>query len=62
MTLENPNQRSTIAVPRHLEQLLAHAEAQLAVTGMPHSGKPDELVEAFGISARHISTAVREIA
>ena len=34
VTLENPNQRSTIAVPRHLEQLLAHAEAQLAVTGM----------------------------
>ena len=34
MTLENPKQRSTIAVPRHLEQLLAHAEAQLAATGM----------------------------
>jgi len=33
----------------------------LAVTGMPHSGKPDELVDAFGISARHIVTAVREI-
>jgi len=26
----------------------------LAVTGMPHSGKPEELVDAFGISARHI--------
>jgi transketolase len=35
---------------------------QLAVTGMPHSGKPDELVDAFGISARHIVAAVREIA
>jgi len=34
----------------------------LAVTGMPHSGKPDELVDAFGISARHIAAAVREIA
>jgi transketolase len=34
----------------------------LAVTGMPHSGKPDELVDAFGISARHIIEAVREIA
>lgn len=34
VTLENPKQRSTIAVPRHLEQLLAHAEAQLAATGM----------------------------
>jgi transketolase len=34
----------------------------LAVTGMPHSGKPDELVDAFGISARHIVAAVAEIA
>jgi transketolase len=34
----------------------------LAVTGMPHSGKPDELVDAFGISARHVAAAVREIA
>ncbi|HTR48589.1 MAG TPA: transketolase [Verrucomicrobiae bacterium] len=34
----------------------------LAVRDMPHSGKPDELVEAFGISARHIAAAVREIA
>jgi len=33
----------------------------LAVTRMPHSGKPDELLEAFGISARHIVAAVREI-
>ena len=29
--------------------------------GMPHSGKPDEFVDAFGISARHIAAAVREI-
>jgi len=34
----------------------------LAVSGMPHSGKPDELVDAFGISARHIVEAVKEIA
>ena len=34
----------------------------LAVREMPHSGKPDELVDAFGISARHIAEAVREIA
>jgi len=34
----------------------------LAVRGMPHSGKPDELLDAFGISARHIAAAVREIA
>ena len=34
---------------------------QLAVTRMPHSGKPDELVDAFGISARHIVAAVNEL-
>jgi transketolase len=34
----------------------------LAVREMPHSGKPEELVDAFGISARHIAEAVREIA
>jgi transketolase len=33
----------------------------VAVSGMPHSGKSDELLEAFGISARHIADAVREI-
>jgi transketolase len=32
--------------------------AKLAVAGMPHSGKPDELLEAFGISAKHIVEAV----
>lgn len=35
---------------------------RLAVTRMPHSGKPDELVDAFGISARAIVQAVQEIA
>ena len=34
----------------------------LAVRDMPHSGKPEELVDAFGISARHIMEAVRAIA
>jgi transketolase len=33
----------------------------MAVTGMPHSGKPEELVDAFGISARHIVEAVKAI-
>jgi transketolase len=33
----------------------------LAVTGMPHSGKPEELVEKFGISAKHIVDAVKAI-
>jgi transketolase len=31
----------------------------LAVTRLPHSGKEDELVEAFGISAKHIAEAIR---
>jgi transketolase len=35
---------------------------RLAVHGMPHSGKPDELLDKFGISARHIADAVRGIA
>jgi transketolase len=34
----------------------------LAVTDMPHSGQPEELVDAFGISARHIVAAAGEIA
>ncbi|HKV48236.1 MAG TPA: transketolase [Candidatus Acidoferrales bacterium] len=34
----------------------------IAVRNMPHSGKPDELLDAFGISARHIVEAVRAIA
>ena len=33
----------------------------LAVSKMPHSGKSDELVDIFGISARHIIAAIREI-
>jgi transketolase len=35
---------------------------QLAVRDMPHSGKPEELMDRFGISARHIAAAAREIA
>jgi transketolase len=33
------------------------AVRHLAVDRVPHSGKPDELLEAFGISARHIVDA-----
>jgi transketolase len=33
----------------------------LAVTAMPHSGKENELLEAFGISAGHIARAVRAL-
>ncbi|HEY6465454.1 MAG TPA: transketolase [Candidatus Acidoferrales bacterium] len=34
----------------------------IAVRDMPHSGKPEELVDAFGLSARHIVEAVEAIA
>jgi transketolase len=34
----------------------------LAVRVMPASGKPAELIEAAGISAKHIADAVQEIA
>jgi transketolase C-terminal domain/subunit len=33
----------------------------LAVRNMPHSGKPDELIDAFGISAQHIVEAKRQL-
>ena len=35
---------------------------KLAVTGVPRSGTPDELLDACGISARHIAAKVRELA
>lgn len=35
---------------------------RLAVHDMPHSGKPEELIDAFGISARHIAETARAIA
>ncbi|MYC66183.1 MAG: transketolase [Acidobacteriia bacterium] len=34
---------------------------QLAVRGIARSGKPDELLDRFGISARHIAAAAREM-
>ncbi len=34
---------------------------RLAVDRVPHSGKPDELLEAFGISAKHIVEAVDQL-
>ena len=35
---------------------------RLAVREIPRSGKPDELLDRYGISARHIVDAVREVA
>jgi transketolase len=34
---------------------------RLAVREIPRSGKPEELLERFGISAAHIVSAVREV-
>jgi len=33
----------------------------LCVRELPRSGKPDELLDKYGISARHIVAAVKEI-
>ena len=35
---------------------------RLAVTEIPRSGKPEELLERYGISASHIIKAVRALA
>ena len=35
------------------------AARRLAVSGVPHSGTPDELLDSFGISARHITAAAK---
>ena len=37
------------------------AVRRLAVDRVPHSGQPDELLEAFGISARHIVAAADQL-
>jgi transketolase len=34
---------------------------KLAVSEMPHSGKPAELLSAYGIDAEHIASAVRQL-
>ena len=33
---------------------------RIAVTGVPRSGKPQELMDLYGISAKHIANAVRQ--
>jgi transketolase len=48
-----------------MEALALEAEpprvAHCAVRGLPGSGKPEELMEAAGISARHIAAAARDL-
>lgn len=33
---------------------------RIAVTSVPRSGKPQELMDLYGISAKHIANAVRQ--
>jgi len=33
----------------------------LAVEDLPHSGEPDELLDKYGINARHIKNAVKKL-
>jgi transketolase len=35
---------------------------RIAVREIPHSGKPDELLDRYGISSKHIVAAVRALA
>lgn len=51
---------AAIAAAGATDQLTAFRH--LAVRDMPGSGKPAELLDAAGISAKHIETAVRELA
>ncbi len=37
------------------------AVKRLAVNGLPHSGKPEELLDEFGISAKHIAASVEAL-
>jgi len=34
---------------------------KIAVREIPHSGKPDELLDRYGISKRHIVAKVKEV-
>ena len=34
---------------------------KMAVTDIPHSGKPEELIDRYGISARHIVEKVTKL-
>jgi transketolase len=34
----------------------------MAVTEIPHSGKPEELLDRYGISAKHIVAKVKSLA
>jgi len=41
------------------EGVSLQAARRLAVSGVPHSGKAEELLDAFGISASQIVAAIR---
>ncbi|MFN8105531.1 MAG: transketolase [Acidimicrobiia bacterium] len=50
------------AVDQVLGEVPGVVHRRLAVEGVPHSGQPAELLDEFGISARHVAAAVRDLA
>ena len=46
----------------HPTPVLAWVDVHLAVSALPGSGRPEELLDAAGISARHIAAAARRLA
>lgn len=50
------------AVAQALGEVPGVLHCRLAVDGVPHSGEPAALLDEFGISARHIVAAVRDLA
>lgn len=50
------------AVDQALGEVPGVVHRRLAVDAIPHSGEPAELLDKFGISARHIADAVRHLA
>lgn len=49
------------AVDQALGEVAGVVHRRLAVDAVPHSGKPAELLDEFGISARHVAAAVRDL-
>ena len=54
---ENGGLGDAVAVALAGEAEIAH----LAVRNLPRSGKPDELMDKYGISAQHIQKAVKKL-
>ena len=55
------NDQPSAAVTRAVQLKEFGGPEALAVREIPRSGKPDELLDRFGISARHVVEAVRSL-